>query len=206
MRMEMISQRRLLHRRALDLATAQVAAVRPDDLTRPTPCGEWDLAALLAHMIGQNHGFAAAIRTAGAADTVGLDDFRPRPAGAGPLPAWIASADDVTGAIAGPGPGRVYLPEISTEVRFPVDVVVGFHLLDSAVHAWDVATALGRPCRPDPEVADAVLEQARLIPDTARTRAGAAFAAALPTAASQDSWTAALAIVGRRPDGRTTGA
>ena len=32
------------------------------------------------------------------------------------------------------------------------------------VHAWDVATALGRTWRPDPELVAVVLEQARSIP------------------------------------------
>jgi uncharacterized protein (TIGR03086 family) len=177
-----------LHHRALDLATALVATVRPDDLGRPTPCAGWDLAALLAHMTGQNHGFADALR--GGADVAA---YVPVPG----VAAWPASVADLLDAVAHPGTDTVLLPEISTERRFPVPVVLGFQTLDTAVHAWDVATALGRTWRPDPELVAAVLEQARLVPaGPARTAPGAAFAPGL-AADGDDPWTTALALLGR---------
>jgi len=100
-------------------------------------------------------------------------------------------------AVEHPRTDAVLLPEISAERRFPVRVVLGFHTLDTAVHAWDVATALGRTWRPDPELVAVVLEQARSIPaGPARTAPGAAFAPVL-AAAGEDPWTTALALVGR---------
>ncbi len=54
---------RPLHRRALDVAGPVLARVRPDDLTRSTPCTGWDLHTLLAHVLGQNHGFADAVES-----------------------------------------------------------------------------------------------------------------------------------------------
>ena len=37
---------------ALDAVRAQVAILRDDDLSRSTPCAEWDVAALLGHTLG----------------------------------------------------------------------------------------------------------------------------------------------------------
>ena len=179
-----------LHVRALDLASELVGAVRPADLGRPTPCAGWDLAALLAHMIGQNRGFADALR--GGTDVAA---YAPVP----DVTAWPASVADLLAAVAEPGTDAVLLPEITTARRFPVPVVIGFQLLDTVVHSWDVATALGRVWRPDAPLVDAVLEQARLIPTgPARTAPGAAFGPVL-AAGEADPWLAALALVGRHP-------
>ena len=104
---------------------------------------------------------------------------------------------DLLDAVEHPRTDAVLLPEISTERRFPVPVVLGFQTLDTAVHAWDVATALGRVWRPDPPLVAVVLGQARLIPGgPARTAPGAAFAPAL-AAEDADPWVTALALVGR---------
>src|ERR1700754_3328401 len=111
-----------LHHRALELTSELVGAVQPADLGRPTPCAGWDLAALLAHMIGQNRGFADALR--GGTDV-----------------AAYAPVPDLLDAVAQPGTDAVLLPEITTAQRFPVPVVIGFQLLDTVVHSWDVATA-----------------------------------------------------------------
>jgi uncharacterized protein (TIGR03086 family) len=187
---------RPLHRRALDTASSVIAEVSAGDLARPTPCTGWDLRALLAHMIGQNHGFAAAVE--------GLDAPRAAFAARPPDPpsaTWATSAERVGTAFATAPPQReVLLVEISATRRFPVGVVVGFHLLDTVVHAWDVATALGRTFRPDDELVDATLAQARLIPagPTARERPGAAFGPTRPS--EEDPWKQTLALVGRTPN------
>ncbi len=50
-----------LDRRALAATGAHVGAVGSDDLTRPTPCAEWDVRALLNHVLGNNHLYASAV-------------------------------------------------------------------------------------------------------------------------------------------------
>lgn len=187
---------RPLHRRALDSAGTVLARVRPADLVRPTPCAGWDLHALLGHIIGQNHGFADAVGTADA-PLAAYADRPPEPAGVGE--AWQTSADVLATAFAAaPLDRRVLLAEFSDEVRFPVARVVGFHLLDTAVHAWDVATALGETFRPDDDIVAETLAQARQIPDGPnRLQLGASFAPAL--AGDGDDWNDALALLGRTP-------
>ncbi|MFI6085055.1 hypothetical protein ACIBBB_29500 [Streptomyces sp. NPDC051217] len=63
--------------------------------------------------------------------------------------------------------------------RFPATVAVGFHFLDHAVHAWDIARAIGLDLQPDDDIAEAALALARLVPDDERRLApGAAFSPA----------------------------
>ena len=51
---------RNLHARAIRASVIVVNQVGADDLDRPTPCADWTLARLLAHMTVQHDGFAAA--------------------------------------------------------------------------------------------------------------------------------------------------
>src|SRR5262249_6450878 len=48
-----------LSRSALSAAAVPVAAVSTSDLSRPTPCGTWDLSSLISHMIAHNRGWTA---------------------------------------------------------------------------------------------------------------------------------------------------
>jgi len=193
--MQTFTDLRPLHRRALELAGPVLAQVRPSDLTRPTPCAGWDLRALLGHVIGQNHGFADAVEATDAPLSA-YADRPPHPAAVGGD--WDASAERVASAFAAaPLDRRVLLVEISGEHRFPVAVVVGLHLLDTVVHTWDVATALGLGFRPDDELVAAAAAQARQIPGgPARERPGAAFGPEV-SVPSPDEWSRTLALLGR---------
>jgi uncharacterized protein (TIGR03086 family) len=177
-----------LHRRSLDAVRPIVDRVRPADLDRPTPCAGWDLRALLAHMTGQDRGFAAA-----ALADVSAEAFAPRePA------TWEAGAAVVLAAFAAADPDRpVLLPEFAGR-RFPLHVVIGFHLLDTLVHGWDVAATLGIDVTYDEDLCAAAHTQAQLVPTGAtRTAPGAPFAPVLPTSAT--GWDHTLALLGRDP-------
>ncbi len=177
------------------MAGGVLARVRDTDLSRPTPCAGWDLQALIGHVVGQNHGFAQAVE----APDAPLAAFAARPPDpGGAAHGWRTSADRVAGAFAAaPLDREVLLVEISPDTRFPVATVVGFHLLDTVVHAWDLATSLGEAFRPDDELIAATLAQARQVPDgPARRRPAATFAPSLPLEGSDD-WTDTLALLGR---------
>lgn len=188
---------RPLHRRALDDASAAVARVEPTDLVRPTPCAGWNLGALLGHAIGQNDGFAAAVENGDAP----VEAFAHRRFAPDELQsAWDTSALRLTTAFTdAPVDRRIRLVEFSGDNPFPLLVVVGFQLLDTVVHTWDIATALGAGFRPDDELVAATLEQARKVPQTpvVRERQGAPFAPVIPSAGTDD-WNLALALLGRR--------
>ncbi|BCJ29565.1 TIGR03086 family metal-binding protein [Actinocatenispora sera] len=187
-----------LDRRAVRASAEVVRRVTPADLIRPTPCGDWDLAALLAHMTGQHRGFAAA--AAGRGDD--LAAWRPVLA-ADPVAAHLAAADQVLTAFAAPGLDRrrFTLPEITRAPDFPATQAIGFHLVDYVVHGWDVATALGLDTPPlDDAVLAAALRIARAVPDgSERLAPGAAFAPAHQVPAGTATFDEILLLLGRRP-------
>lgn len=187
-----------LHRHALHGARHVLTNVHgPADLDRPTPCADWDLGALSAHLLGQNHGFALALAHGDAP----ADAYAPRPVTAGSLlSGWDESVNALLAALAAPAEG-VRLAEVAPDALLPLAAVVRIHLLDTAVHTWDVATSLGLEHRPADAVLDLVAETARGVPAGAsRTGAGAAFAPPVD-GTGQDPWADTLARLGRRPVG-----
>ena len=188
---------RPLHRQALELVTALLPAVTLNQLARPTPCAGWDLRQLLEHMIGQNHGFASAVTSA---DDAAPAAFAPRVLSTDVATDWEDSALHLQRAFAEADPARaVLLPEISTEQRLPTGMVVGFHLLDTVVHGWDIATTVGAQYLPDPELVAAVVPMAEMVPDGPEFRGpGCAFAPRLDTEHIED-WNRVLTLLGRSP-------
>ena len=177
---------------------AVVAKISAEDLGRPTPCAEWDLGALLAHMAGQHYGFAAAAAGQGG----DLAVRRPVPLGADFVRGYAAAADAVVDAFGVEGvPDRPFeLPEISTEQAFPGRVAIGFHLVDYVVHGWDVATAIGVDWDLPDDVVAAALPLARSVPGGAvREVPGAAFGPALPVAGGATAMQEILSLLGRAP-------
>ncbi|MFI5625285.1 TIGR03086 family metal-binding protein [Nocardioides sp. NPDC051685] len=169
-------------------------ASRVDDLTVPTPCAGWDLADLFGHMVGQNLGFAAAVTdgdapvAAYASVPITLENLSHR---------WQESATRVRDAFGAADPeATIHLAEFG--FRPTVTVALGMQLLDAAVHAWDVATALGRDYRPPGATVTVVLDMARKI--AARPGGTPVFAAPLDER-GEDPWGDALRLLGRDPDG-----
>ncbi|MFE7225607.1 TIGR03086 family metal-binding protein [Nocardioides sp. NPDC057577] len=180
------------HRHALDDTTALAASAV--DLTIPTPCAGWDLADLFGHMVGQNLGFAAAVVDSDApvaayeSVPVSADDVAQR---------WQDSAGRVRDAFAAADPeAMIHLAEFG--FRPTVTVALGMQLLDAAVHAWDVATALGKTYRPTEVTVAFVLDMARQI--AARPGGTPVFAAPL-SEHGEDPWGDALRLLGRDPEG-----
>lgn len=177
--------------RALDDTT--VLASGAADLSVPTPCAGWDLADLFGHMVAQNLGFAAAVAEGDAP----VAAYESVPVGIGDVArAWQDSATRVRDAFGAADPeATVHLAEFG--FRPTVAVALGMQLLDAAVHAWDVATALGQTYRPAEPTVSFVLDLARQI--AARPGGTPVFAAPLAEG-GKDPWGDALRLLGRDPD------
>ena len=191
-----ILELRALHADALaDCGEFADRAARTD-LRLPTPCDGWDLAALLGHMTGQNLGFAVAVEQGDAE----LSAYEPPRIAPDTLQAtWTASVDRLRDAFARADPqAEVNLAELGRQVT--VAQALRMQLLDSAVHAWDVATSLGLAYRPSAETATLVLGFAREIAARPGGTPGV-FDAPYPEA-GLDPWADALRLLGRDPGDR----
>lgn len=127
------SARLLAH--ALDQAGDVLDHVHPDRLGDPTPCGEWDVGRLADHLVASLGSFLTLLRG-------GQPDWSAPPH---VTEAWGATfrvrADDLLHA----------WHELEGEPPVPAGMVIA----ELAVHAWDLATAVGFPVeRFDPEVAE----------------------------------------------------
>jgi uncharacterized protein (TIGR03086 family) len=183
------------------IATAIVEHVREDQLGVETPCAGWDLSQLLAHMTGQNLGFASAARG---------EDFDPaiwadRPVGTPPHEAFAASAAEVVAAFAAEGAVERAWPLLvgaDRSASVPGEQALGFHFIDYVVHAWDVAVSIGIEPEFEDDLLKAVVPLAEAVPLDGPTRSGpyAPFAPAVAIDAGQGDLDRLLAILGRDPE------
>ncbi|RKE23324.1 TIGR03086 family metal-binding protein [Streptomyces sp. TLI_171] len=188
-----------LDARVLRITGSFVDRVDVTVLDLPTPCGAWTLGQLLAHMVGQNHGFAAAAR----GETRDRGVWDDRPVGTDPAGVFAASAADVTAAFAENAATErgFWLPEIHDTVLFPATRAIGFHFLDYLVHGWDVAVSIGARPRFDPDLLAAVLPIAEQVPTgPARERPNAAFRPALAVPTDATPLDRVLRLLGRDPN------
>ncbi|MFI0357764.1 TIGR03086 family metal-binding protein [Actinomadura sp. 9N407] len=188
-----------LDRRAVRASVAVVSRVSRDDLDRATPCSEWTLGELLAHMTAQHRGFAAAARGAGE----DLAIWEVSPLGADPSAAYAEAADDLLAAFAEEGvlERKFALPELAAGFAFPAAQAIGFHFIDYFVHAWDVATSIAVPFEePDADTLEAARIIAYEVPGGShRLRPGAAFGPVIGTPAGTSGMDEILLQLGRTP-------
>ena len=181
------------HRLVIDASVAVVSRVQADDLGRPTPCAEWTLADLLAHMTAQHRGFAAAARGRGGDHAA----WEVRPASPDD---YAVAAKEVLAAFAESDVAEFELPEFQPVSHFPAARAIGFHLIDYVVHGWDVARSIGLDYELAPEVAEPALRIALAVPNgDNRLAPGAAFAPAL-AASDEDPLRRILTALGRSPE------
>jgi uncharacterized protein (TIGR03086 family) len=193
------------HRTTVLASVGVVDAVAPQQLTLPTPCAGWNLAELLTHMTVQHHGFAAAARGHGADPNVGETEPFARAVAEDPAGTYAAAAHDVLAAFDAEGIDEkpFAMPEFGADVVIPGEMAIGFHFVDYAVHAWDVAVTIGAPFALPDDVIAALLPVAMAVPDgDFRDADGSPFARALPST-DDDDFARVLRHLGRRPDWTT---
>ena len=149
---------RPLQARAFDQTRGVVAAVRPEDMTLPTPCTEFDVRALLGHIVAVLHRVAAAGR---GEDLTTLPVLLEGIADG----AWVAAYD------AGVAEVRAVWSDDSLLDRditlpfatLPGTMVVAIYAQEICIHGWDLAAAVGATTGWDPAVAEELLPVAHTI-------------------------------------------
>jgi uncharacterized protein (TIGR03086 family) len=176
---------------AIDYALGSVDYVAPVLLSRPTPCRDWDLAALLRHA----NDSLAALQEGLATGYVSLDRAEPAAAGLA-----LIFRDRAAQLLAAAGTGCHY--DIAVADRHvAAAIVTAVGAIEIAVHGWDIAVACGHGhSRPIPaELASSIMGIIPLVV-TEATR-GSQFAAPVtvpPRASPSDRL---VALLGRDPGG-----
>jgi uncharacterized protein (TIGR03086 family) len=141
-----------LHRRTVEVFLDRVEAIGDDQWSDPTPCTEWEVRALVNHVVGEDRWTAPLLGGSTIAE-VG-DRFDGDLLGADPA----ASARDAAAeAVAAVGHhlqtgGKVHLSYGDEDMAEYVHQLAADHL----IHAWDVAAATGGDTSLDAELVDAV--------------------------------------------------
>jgi len=128
------------YRTLADAFEAEVAAVAPDAWDDPTPCDEWTVRDLVAHVVDVHAMMLAPLeRTLSDAPDVAAD----------PLGAYRAARADVDAVLADPAlAGTEYDGQLGrTTVGDTIDRFLGFDLV---VHGWDLAKATRQDTTMDP--------------------------------------------------------
>jgi uncharacterized protein (TIGR03086 family) len=176
-----------------------VSQVGPADLARPTPCADWTLGELLAHMTAQHDGWAAAA----AGDGGDLSRWQPGPPAADPVQEYAAAAGRVLAAFGADGvlDREFALAELSPLLRFPAAEAISFHFIDYLVHGWDVARSLGLdPPEYEPDLLAAALPVAQAVPDGELRKQGVVpFAPGISVAGVLSVIDQIVAMLGRSP-------
>lgn len=184
-----------LHTRTVAQTVEVMSQVSLADLDRPIPVPALDVRRVYSHLIGLNYGFAAAVEGEGH----DASRFAP-PALHDPVRQFAESADVVVRAFAGPVPETVQLAPVAGEHVLLFETAVTFHILDSVIHGWDVAKAIGVPTNYDEDVVAEALRVTLTIPEQAKSaELTALFRPRVPTASS-DPLDQVAALLGRSPD------
>lgn len=137
---------RPLFARAAALGADVIANVKPSRFDEPTPCDEYDVHALLGHLVAGVRRLAAAGRGLDAdtlplvVDDVGDEDWSA---------AWAAAVDEVD---------LVFTDDVLAQTLtlpfavLPAPIALTLYVAETTVHTWDLATATGQSPAWDDEV------------------------------------------------------
>ncbi|WP_217207309.1 TIGR03086 family metal-binding protein [Streptomyces sp. AC550_RSS872] len=169
----------------LDAVGRLVSAVEPGQFAQPTTCADWDVQALLNHLVWEN------LLWAGLANGTPRSDFTADHLGDDHVAAFRTASQAVRSAFAGPGMlERRYGPA-------PGRRLVEQLVIEMLVHGWDLAQAIGRPYDSVQHVAETALPVVcEIYGDLPRT-AGGSFAEPQPVPADASPLDRLAAYLGR---------
>ena len=178
--------------RAVTQLDAVIARVRPDEEALPTPCGDWDVKALLTHLVG--HSVPNLIVAAGG----GAPDWQaePRAVSADWSGAYRTEADELLAAWRAADMDSMVT---SGGGQAPLRSRADQQLAELAVHTWDLAKATGQDTPLDPAVAEHTLSWSHQVLKPEYRGAGRAFGPEVPVASDAPSYDRLAGWFGRNP-------
>jgi uncharacterized protein (TIGR03086 family) len=177
---------------AISYALGACVQVAPGEMALPTPCPDWDLEALLAHLATSMADLESALRI-GRLDLEPVGPAVPDPDGDDPVEVLRDRAANLLFACyAHHGPDRFVLVG---GLPLPAGIVACIGAVEIAVHGWDVCAARGRGGPIPPALAIRML---RLSPLLVTGREGL-FGAPVPVPVQASPGDQLVAYLGRIP-------
>ncbi|WP_017537639.1 MULTISPECIES: TIGR03086 family metal-binding protein [Nocardiopsis] len=185
-----------LHGQAMKEFDRRVRAIGPVQWAEPTPCQEWDVHDLVEHLVREQL-WVPYLLEGGTIAGAG-DRFEGDAMGEEPVATWELAAREARTAWLRPG-----ALEATVHLSFgdaPGSLYLWQMTFDLAVHAWDLARAIGADERLDPALVRALLESEQISGDleAAQSRDGAGiFAPPQPVPEGAGDQAVLLARTGR---------
>jgi uncharacterized protein (TIGR03086 family) len=183
-----------IHQRAMAQTESVVATVVPAQLTQPTPCAEYDVRALLSHIVGGLERIALmgeggdALAVPARADGVRDDG-------------WLAAYQAARLRVAAAWADDAKLDAV-VEVpwgKVPGRVAISGYVQEILTHGWDLAHATGQPTEGDPELASWVLAFARRVLPPEPRGGEIPFGPVVPAPPDSGPYAELAAWLGRQP-------
>lgn len=181
-----------MYLRSVDEFDKRVQVVSDVDLDKPTPCTEWNVRALINHIVYEDR-WAVPLLAGKTIAEIG-DDFEGDLVGNDPHRAWKQASEEARAAAQEPG-----ATESTVHLSFG-DFSGGDYLdqltADHLIHGWDLAQATSGETALDPELMDHVARWAVPIEDS--LKASGSYGDKIVPPAEADRQTKLLAVFGRR--------
>jgi uncharacterized protein (TIGR03086 family) len=179
--------------RSVDEFDARVQVTRDLDMDKPTPCSDWNVRALINHLVYEDK-WAVPLLEGKTIAEVG-DQFEGRDLlGDDPQGAWKTAAEDARASATAPGAveGTVHLSFGDFSGGDYLDQLTADHL----IHAWDLAKATNGEVNLESELMDYVYNWAKPIEEA--LKGSGAYGETIEPGPDADMQTTLLAVFGRR--------
>jgi uncharacterized protein (TIGR03086 family) len=128
-----------------------LAAVQTDQWQSQSPCGEWDVTALVGHVVGGNR--MAELLLHGATASASLEGAKSAPGADLPAGFDLTGADQIA-AFAEAGALERTCHHVVMDM--PGSTLLMFRTTDLALHGWDLATSIGADPTIHPDLAASI--------------------------------------------------
>jgi len=173
--------------RVADRFGARLESVRADQFENPTPCTDWTVRQLAAHVITTHRRVLGSLHGGEAADADQDSALGPQ---------WDSATGEVRAALADPDQSGKTISGMFGEQSFET-LVSRLLCADLLMHTWDLSRATGQDEHLDPPAVTQALAFLTPIDDAIRPPGG--FAAKIEPPPGADEQTALLNFCGRAP-------
>ena len=171
-----------LYETAASKARKVVQGVKPEQMKQSTPCSEWDVEALMNHLVSAQTGIAGIVSGSQVA------------AGATPLESLDTAVSAMVAAAKAPGGLEKKVQGRQGEV--PAGQMLNTGTMDVSIHTWDLAKATGQDTTLDAGVVEHIFP---IVEGIAQRGPSPAFAAPTEAAANVSRQDKMIALSGRKP-------